>query len=93
VCVFFKDLAGVFINGADCLLIAEWKSPSKIIALAPAREGRGDIIIATKSGGVGSCSVQFKVFKENVGPLKESAVWVNEKYHPRRHVINFLLLN
>lgn len=79
-----QDLAGVFINGADCLLIAEWKSSSKILALAPAREGRGDIIIATKSGGVGTCSVQFKVFKENVGPLKESAVWVNEKYHPRR---------
>jgi exocyst complex component 2 len=79
-----QDLAGVFINSADCLLIAEWKSQSKIIALAPAKEGRGDIIIATKSGGVGTCSVQFKVFKENVGPLKETAVWFNEKYHPRR---------
>ena len=32
-----QDLAGVFINGADCLLISEWKSSSKIIALAPAR--------------------------------------------------------
>ena len=28
--------------------------------------------------------VQFRVFKETVGPLKESAVWVQEKYHPRR---------
>ena len=26
-------------------------------------EGKGDIIIATKSGGIGSCSVQFKIFK------------------------------
>jgi len=79
-----QDLAGVFINGADCLLISEWKSQSKILALAPAKEGKGDIIIATKSGGVGSSSVQFRVFKENVGPLKETAVWFNEKYHPRR---------
>jgi len=79
-----QDLAGVFINGADCLLIAEWKGEKKIVALAPAKEGKGDIIIATKSGGVGSSSVQFRIFKENVGPLKESAVWVNEKYHPRR---------
>jgi len=79
-----QDLAGVFINGADCLLISDWKSSSKIIALAPASEGKGDIIIATKSGGIGSCSVQFKIFKENVGPMKETAVWVNEKYNPRR---------
>jgi len=79
-----QDLAGVFINGADCLLISEWKTDRKILALAPAKEGKGDIIIATKSGGIGSCEVQFKVFKETVGPLKESAVWVQEKYHPRR---------
>ena len=96
-----QDLAGVFINGADCLLISEWKTDRKILALAPAKEGKGDIIIATKSGGIGSCEVrfysqlklryltwplqvQFRVFKETVGPLKESAVWVQEKYHPRR---------
>ena len=53
-----QDLAGVFINGADCLLISEWKTDRKILALAPAKEGKGDIIIATKSGGIGSCEVQ-----------------------------------
>jgi len=78
------DLIGVFINGCDCLLISEWKTDKKIVALAPAKDGKGDIIIVTNSGGLGSCSVQFRTFKENVGPLKESAVWVNEKYHPRR---------
>ena len=46
-----QDLAGVFINGCDCLLISEWKTDRKIIALAPYKEGRGDIIIATHSGG------------------------------------------
>merc|ERR1719516_357005 len=69
-----QDLQGVFINGPDCLLISEWKTERKIIALAPAKEGRGDIIVATKSGGLGTCEVQFRVFKENVGPLKESEV-------------------
>ena len=34
--------------------------------------------------------VQFRVFKETVGPLKESAVWVQEKYHPRRFVVHNL---
>ena len=75
---------GVFINGCDCLLISEWKTDRKIIAMAPAKEGKGDIIVATNSGGIGTCIVQFRIFRENVGPLKESAVWVNEKYHPRR---------
>ena len=36
-----QDLAGVFINGADCLLIAEWKGEKKIVTLAPAKEGKG----------------------------------------------------
>ena len=55
------DLLGVNILGADCLLTAEWKSPNKIIALCPAKEGKGDIIIATTSGGLGTCNVQIKV--------------------------------
>ena len=98
-----QDLVGVFINGCDALLISEWKTDRKIMALAPAKEGKGDIIIVTNSGGkialfvasflaelnttspgLGTCSVQFRIFRENVGPLKESAVWVQEKYHPRR---------
>ena len=54
-----QDLLGVFVNGADCLLISEWRSQSKIIALAPAKEGTGDIIVATRSGGVGSCTVLY----------------------------------
>ena len=85
--VFTKILntqIGVFINGCDCLLISEWKTDRKILAMAPAKEGKGDIIVATNSGGIGTCIVQFRIFRENVGPLKESAVWVNEKYHPRR---------
>ena len=61
-----QDLAGVFINGADCLLISEWKTDRKILALAPAKEGKGDIIIATKSGGIGSCEVCKLAFSHNL---------------------------
>ena len=46
-----QDLVGVFINGCDALLISEWKTDRKIMALAPAKEGKGDIIIVTNSGG------------------------------------------
>lgn len=42
--------------------------------------GRGDIIILTKSGGIGSCTVQFRGYHETIGPLKESAVWVDESH-------------
>ena len=74
------------LSGCDCLLTAEWKSPNKLTALCPggAKEGKGDIVVATKSGGIGSCTVQLRVFKESVGPLKEVAAWTQEKYYPRR---------
>lgn len=67
-------------------MTVEWKSPTMITALCPGstKEGKGDIIIATKSGGLGSCTVQLRVFKESVGPLKEVAVWTQEKYFTRR---------
>ena len=32
-----SDLAGIFVNGSDCLLISEWKTDKKILALAPAK--------------------------------------------------------
>lgn len=79
-----QDLLGVNIVGADCLLTCEWKSANKIIALCPPREGKGDIIIATVSGGLGTCNVQLKVYKESIGPLKEVAYWTPEKFHTRR---------
>lgn len=57
---------------------AEWKSSNKIIARTGAAKGKGDIIVTTKSGGRGSSTVQFRAYHETIGPLKESAVWVDE---------------
>lgn len=71
-------LSGVSICGCDCLLSAEWKSPNKIIARSGPGKGRGDIIITTLTGGTGTSTVQFRGYHEAVGPLKESAVWVEE---------------
>lgn len=81
-----QDLIGILIAGSDCLMSADWKSPNKITALCPgsAPEGVGEIIVATRSGGVGSCNVQVKIYKEAVGWLKEVAVWTQEKYPMRR---------
>jgi len=60
------------------MLSAEWKSPNKIIARSGPGKGRGDIVLVTKSGGVGTSTVQFRGYHETIGPLKESAVWVEE---------------
>lgn len=60
------------------MLSAEWKSSNKIIARTGASKGKGDIIVTTKSGGVGSSTVQFRAYHETIGPLKESAVWIEE---------------
>jgi exocyst complex component 2 len=52
--------AGLKICGMDCTLFAEWKSPSKIIARTGPGKGKGDIIVITRSGGKGSCTVGFR---------------------------------
>ncbi|CAK9298493.1 unnamed protein product [Gordionus sp. m RMFG-2023] len=41
-------------------------------------KGKGDVIVVTISGGVGTSTVQFRGFFEQAGPLQESAVWVDE---------------
>ncbi|KAG8251772.1 Exocyst complex component 2 [Homalodisca vitripennis] len=73
-----QDLISLTICGCDCLLSAEWKSPNKIIARSGPGKGRGDIIVVTASGGKGTSTVQFRGYHETIGPLKESAVWVEE---------------
>lgn len=73
-----QDLIGLTICGCDCLLSAEWKSPNKIIARSGPCKGRGDIIVTTRSGGQGTSTVQFRGYHETIGPMKESAVWVEE---------------
>lgn len=74
----FLPLLGLTICGSDCLLSAEWKSPNKIIARTGPAKGKGDIIVITTSGGPGSSTVQFRAYYETIGPLKESAVWIEE---------------
>jgi len=49
------------------MLSAEWKSPSKIIARTGPGKGKGDIIVVTKSGGQGSCTVGFKGYFVQIG--------------------------
>ncbi|XP_063634029.1 exocyst complex component 2 [Cydia splendana] len=76
------DLIGLIICGCDCLLSAEWKSKNKIVARSGPCKGRGDIIVTTKSGGEGTSTVQFRGYHESIGPVKESAVWVEEAAPP-----------
>ncbi|KAI6225705.1 hypothetical protein M3Y95_00725300 [Aphelenchoides besseyi] len=73
------DLVALIICDTDCLLSAQWKSSTKIIArVGQAKRGIGEIILVTKSGGRGVSNVQFRVFIEQVGPLVESPIWVDE---------------
>ena len=57
----FLWILGLTICGANCLLSADYKSASKIIArTGKAVPGKGDVMVTTRSGGEGSCTVQFK---------------------------------
>ena len=63
----FISIPGLRICGVDCLLSAEWKSNSKIIARTGQAKGKGEVIVVTRSGGVGSCTVAFRGFIVQIG--------------------------
>lgn len=71
------DLIGLTICDCDCTLSAEWKTPNKIIARSGPGKGLGDVIVTTRHGGQGTCTVKFRGYTETIGPTKESAVWVD----------------
>ena len=60
-------ISGLKICGVDCVLSAEWKSPSKIIARTGPGKGKGDVVVITRSGGVGSCTVGFRGYFVQTG--------------------------
>lgn len=64
-----KDFIGLKICGDDCRATATWASPNKIFAYAGYGQGKGDVIVTTKSGGIGSCSVGFYGRVEQAGEL------------------------
>ncbi|KAL8560897.1 hypothetical protein ACOMHN_059081 [Nucella lapillus] len=81
-----RDLIGLKICGMDCTFFAEWKSPSKIVARTGPGKGKGDIIVITRSGGKGSCTVGFRGYFLQSGPLQESAVWIDESQTVRANL-------
>ena len=62
-----KDFIGLKICGDDCRATAAWVSPNKITAYAGRGQGKGDVIVTTKSGGTGSCNVGFYGRVEQAG--------------------------
>lgn len=73
-----NDLISVEICGGECSF--EWQSKNKVIARTRVngKNCKGDVVVTTLSGGIGSSTVQFRNYTETIGPLKESAVWVEE---------------
>lgn len=55
-----EDIVSLFICDEDCTDTVEWISSNEIKARTKKSENDGDVILTTKSGGIGTCSVQFK---------------------------------
>ena len=71
------DLLGIFIGNVNCTYTAEWHK-HYISCRTGMGLGNGDIIVFTKSGGMGTSLVKFKGYMPRVGLLTEAAVWVDE---------------
>ena len=53
-------ISGVLVCGVNVTLLAEWISPSKIVCRTTNCKGPGDVIVSTKSGGIGTSTVKFR---------------------------------
>lgn len=73
-----KDVIKIEIGKRNCTFTAEWQHSRLIHARTSNHQGMGDIIITTKSGGIGTSFVNFRGYSPRVGLLTESAVWVDE---------------
>ena len=73
------DLIAVRICGVDCTLRSKWEKDSRIITYTGYCIGKGDIVVVTQSGGIGTSSVGFQgLVKKNIGPTDETCVWIDE---------------
>jgi len=77
------DLQNLAICGKNCTMTAEWISPSKIVCRTSfSPPGPGDIVVFTKSGGMGMSTVKFNsTAAKPVGPNEESLTWVDESVY------------
>ncbi|XP_030832022.1 exocyst complex component 2 [Strongylocentrotus purpuratus] len=73
-----KDVFCIIVCGVNITLLAEWISPSKIICRTTNCKGPGDVIVSTKSGGIGTSTVKFRGLQILPNPLQDSAIWVDE---------------
>ncbi|XP_062520454.1 exocyst complex component 2-like [Corticium candelabrum] len=73
-----SDVVDLTICGYNCVSWAEWKSPMKILCRTGPGVGKGEIIVTTRSGGEGTCTVTFRGYMEKIGPTEVSAVWIDE---------------
>lgn len=88
---FKEDIIDITVNGNDCWPYLEWKSPKKIITRCTKSLGSGDIIITTKSGGIGTSEVQFNCHEETVGATDECGVWTEENISSTPEMDNFTI--
>lgn len=59
-----------------------------VLGVGQAKRGIGEVVLLTKSMGKSTSNVTFRVFIVQVGPLEESAVWVDEtRTVPGREVV------
>ena len=76
-----NDIELVEIGRHNCTFSLEWISPNRIKVRVGPESGNHDIVVVTRSGGRGQSDVQFRCLSMTVGPLEESAVWVEEQHY------------
>ncbi|EDV25447.1 uncharacterized protein TRIADDRAFT_55542 [Trichoplax adhaerens] len=74
-----QDLIHVMVCGFDCILNATYMSQSKIVCKTGFGLGNGEVIVTTKSGGEGTCTVTFLAYApDRIDPMTPFPMWIPE---------------
>ncbi|KAL5965610.1 Exocyst complex component 2 [Taenia solium] len=70
------DLTHVFVGGIDVSPSARWFSPRKLSVITPLGTGELEIVVVTRSGGIGTSELTYT---QSVGPQEQVSYWPEDE--------------
>ncbi|KAL7058878.1 hypothetical protein AAHC03_013194 [Spirometra sp. Aus1] len=74
------DLSHVFVGGIDVSPSARWFSPRKLSVITPLGIGELEIVIVTKSGGIGTADLTYsQTVSQKIGAQEQVSYWPEDE--------------
>ncbi|VDO08431.1 unnamed protein product, partial [Rodentolepis nana] len=74
------DLTHVFVGGIDVSPSARWFSSRKLSVITPLGTGELEIVVVTKSGGLGTSELTYNQhLRQKIGPQEQVSYWPEDE--------------